>query len=226
MSKMTNSISDIINLRHITEVLHFTSNNGLLGTIDRGILMSRRQLPEVSHLAYLAAPTSAIRQEGMSHFDKQKDWLDYVNLSISEINTRYFKFAKRLHKDNQDKWWAILSFSPEIITHEGVYFCTTNNIYEKYVIRMPGATGLNNLFNAKICLKENWTVYRLLRRENLPTCEQAEVLYPSAVSIKFLQKIYVEREEHFDCVNMFLAKYKLNNISVIIDENKFSGMPN
>lgn len=219
------TIEDIVAARGISEILHFTSNHGLVGIFTLGCVLSRRALPGEDHLAHVAAPTSATRQEAASYFDKEQDWLDYINLSISEINRSYFKFASQRWHTTGDRWWVILAFKPSILSLEGVYFSTTNNVYEN-TSRASGAEGLKALFSDKTDRKPGWTVKRLSRAANLTTCEQAEVLFPNPLELSHLQAIYVANEDHSDLVEGWLAYYKILGVSVIINEGKFLGQPN
>ncbi|PAJ87304.1 DarT ssDNA thymidine ADP-ribosyltransferase family protein [Burkholderia ubonensis] len=222
---MNEKIKEIVAARGIGEVVHFTSNHGLVGSLQVGSVVSRRQLPAEDHLAYIAAPTSATRREAEEYFDKNEDWLDFVNLSISEINASYFNFASKKWHVAGDRWWAILSFSPDILSHDGVYFATTNNIYE-HVSRQSGALGLQNLFSQKIKRKGGWAAFRRDRADNLPTCEQAEVLYPKRLSLDYLEKVYVQNGDDYDRVSGWLNYYKRPNVQVVIDAAKFDGQPN
>ncbi len=131
------TISTILAEREITEVLHFTTNKGLVGSLAERYLMSRYLLPASKYLQHVLHVNSAIRPEEAAYFDKSQNWLDYVNLSISEINRRFFDVSLRRHKD-ADIWWAILSFDAEIMTHEGVFFATTNNSYDDECLRAGG----------------------------------------------------------------------------------------
>ncbi|CAN7161510.1 DUF4433 domain-containing protein [Paraburkholderia hospita] len=222
---MSETIKEVVIARGISEVVHFTSNHGLVGALQVGAVVSRRQLPAENHLAYIAAPTSATRREAEEYFDKNEDWLDFVNLSISEINASYFNFASKKWHVTGDRWWAILSFSPDILSHDGVYFATTNNIYD-FVSRQPGASGLEKLFAPSVRRKGSWTAYRRDRAENLPTCEQAEVLYPKRLSLDYLERVYVQNGDDYDLVSGWLNYYKRPDVQVLIDAAKFDGQPN
>ncbi|NWD47484.1 DarT ssDNA thymidine ADP-ribosyltransferase family protein [Pseudomonas gingeri] len=222
---MKDSIQQIIEKRKISEILHFTSNHGLVGTLATKYLLSRRALPKNDHLAYIAAPTADKRQEAEDYFNKDQDWLDYINLSISEINVNYFDFATKWHNHKDDRWWVILSFSPEILEHKGVHFTTTNNIYE-HVNRAPFNEGLEKLFNDTIKRKGSWTAYRRERASHLATCQQAEVLYPEQLDIAYLKAVYVRNGDEHDLVSGWLSYYNFENIDVIINEAKFLGQPN
>ena len=96
--------------------------------------------------------------------------------------------------------WYILALNPEILTHDGVVFTTTNNIYPG-VIRGTGAAGFEAMFAAKV--KGRYGQIHL-RDSNTPsnwtTHFEAEVLYPREVSTNFLRRIYVRTNEDQDSV--------------------------
>lgn len=219
-------VLDVVSTRGIQEIVHFTSNHGLVGMLELKCALSRRQLPEAKHLAYLAAPTSAQRQEATSFFNKDEDWLDFLNLSISEINFHYFNIAATKWHNSGDRWWTILSFSPTILSHDDVFFTTTNNVYVEHVNRERGASGLVKLFEDRIRRKGDWTAHRGTRPENLPTCQQAEVLYPGRLSLEHLVKIYVRTDDEHDIVAGWLRLYSVNNVQIVIEPRKFKGVPN
>ena len=192
--------------------------------LAEGHVLSRRILPTNKYLENVAFANAKFRPEESAHFDKKQDWLDYINLSISEINRSFFDVSKRWHKD-QDVWWVILSFDPAILEHDGVYFATTNNKYE-WCERDPGLTGLAKLF-AKVVRREGeWSARRGGRADHLPTCQQAEVLYPSRLSLAFLRCIYVSEDDQSDMVKSMLRMLDLTDVEVAICPKKFEGIPN
>ena len=184
------SIDKIIKRRGITEVLHFTTNEGLLGILYTRSVKSRQKLPKEKTLEYIYQPNAVFR--------KDKDWLNYINLSISRINYQFFDVsANRWHRD-RNVWWCVLSFDPVILFHSGIYFTTTNNMYTG-VRRNTGEKGLRALFDSLII---QWAG-QIVRRDSdlpakFPTCFQAEVLYPGELSTKFLQRVYVSTGEDHD----------------------------
>lgn len=217
-------VRDIIQSRGIQEVLHFTTNRGIVGTLASHALLSRHRLPQEKYLEHVLHVNAAVRPEAAAFFDKSQNWLDYVNLSISEINRRYLTVSKRWH-DDRDVWWGILSFDAEIMNHDGVIFATTNNSYDQCV-REGGEAGLEKLFANRIVRKNGWAASRGQRAPELPTCEQAEVLYPGAVDTAFLRKIYVEDEEHHDQASGWLREFGHQGVQVEISPLKFAGKPN
>lgn len=209
----------------IVEVLHFTTNRGVVGVLGSRFLQSRFRLPRNDYLQYVLHVNAKERPEEAEFFDKSNNWLDYVNLSISEINRRYFLVSQRWHKE-ADVWWAILSFDSSIVEHDGVIFTTTNNAYDEMCRRNPGLEGFRSLFASEIPRKQGWTVSRRSRATHLTTCEQAEVLYPSQISTQYLRRIYVMCGEHHDLAVGWLREFGYSGVTVSIDPNKFLGVPN
>jgi hypothetical protein len=218
------TLDQAIAAREIVEVLHFTTNRGIVGTLASRALLSRHRLPQEKYLEHVLHVNAAIRMEAAAFFDKSQNWLDYVNLSISEINRRYFLVSNRWHQD-KNVWWGILAFDPQIMTHEGVVFATTNNSYD-LCIRKGGIDGFEGLFAQTIRRKVGWSVSRGRRTARLPTCEQAEVLYPAGVPTNFLRRIYVQKEEHHDQATGWLREFGVANVEVVLSPEKFIGEPN
>jgi hypothetical protein len=218
------TISEEIEQRGISEVLHFTTHRGVVGVLATGFIRSRFRLPQDAYLQYVLHVNAAVRSEAAEYFDKSQNWLDYVNFSISEINRRYFLASQNWHV-NKDIWWAIFSYDPIIATHDGVFFSTTNNVYQ-YCQRGDGAEGLRLLFAERVDRKAGWSAYRGTRPTNLPTCEQAEMLYPQQVSVDFLRRIYVTCGEHHDHVAGWLKEFERPDVEVIISPEKFLGRMN
>ncbi|WP_162630003.1 DarT ssDNA thymidine ADP-ribosyltransferase family protein [Azospirillum ramasamyi] len=231
MTSQTNtklSVADIVESRNITEVVHFTSNFGLVGCLNSGNLLSRRQLPQEQTLKHVLEQTSPVIFEDQDWFDKKKDWVDYVNMSLSEINSSYFRFANEKWHPTGDRYWIIMSFDPKILTHDDVHFSTTNNVYDM-TVRTPGADGLEALFAPTVRRKSsspNWVARRSASTpSSLTTCEQAEVLYPRAVSMEYLRTVYVQCDDHADWAKMVLNRYKRQGVPIIAGPAKFQGRP-
>ena len=219
------TIAARIAAHEIRELLHFTTNRGIVGTLASGALLSRHRLSKEKHLEHILHVNAANRPEAEEFFDKSQNWLDYVNLSVSEINRRYFDVSQRWHLD-KDVWWGILVFDPVIATHPDVEFATTNNSYD-CCKRAPGAAGLDALFAPLIARKSpNWSVHRGIRAAELPTCEQAEVLYPAAVPIEFLKRIYVREEDQHDQASGWLGEFGFPKVEIVLSRRKFDGKPN
>ncbi len=195
------TIEEIVKKRNILDIVHFTTNSGLTGILASKCVLSRARLKKEQYLEHIVYYNCENRA-------KDINWLDYVNLSITTVNMNLFGISRGKWHLNMDGMWCILSFSPEILTHPGVYFATTNNIYTGIKRRM-GARGLNDLFAAQI---ERWQGNVIARDEDLPvnqpTCNQAEVLYPSKLSIEYLKHIYFENENDLDTAGSIIAMFK------------------
>ena len=217
-------VKKIIRKRNVRNVLHFTTNRGLVGILAVRYLLSRCRLHREQLLEYVLHVNAVQRPEAAADFDKSRNWLDYVNLSVSEINTRFLSVSRKWHNSPQI-WWCILEFDSNIMRHDGVHFATTNNSYSG-CMRNTGGDGLRALFKDRIVRKEGWVVSRGSRAAHLPTCEQAEVLYPERVGIEHLRHIYVEEGEHFDAVGGWLQEFDCGEVDVSVSCAKFRGCPN
>lgn len=187
------SIEEIIASRKINEVLHFTTNRGLVGILATKALKARSLLSQDKYLEHIYLYNCPDRSRDAA-------WHGYVNLSITTVNWRLFGIS--MHKWHQQPgiFWCVLSFDPVILTHEGVYFTTTNNMYSG-VLRAKGSRGLERLFDETIVRWSGSVVTRDTDEPaNQPTCPQAEVLYPNQVPIEYLREIFVEDEAHLDSV--------------------------
>jgi hypothetical protein len=207
---MADNISEAVEARGITEVLHFTTSNGLLGILNTGKLLSHSQLKneeQLSHIMQINCP------------DRSRDraWHGYVNLSISRINGSFFSISQNKWHAKDDIFWCILSFSPEIMTHEAVLFSTTNNAYDM-TQRAPGLGGFESLFASQIRLfPTKWANRSKATSDSHTTCNQAEVLYPIAVPLEYLRTIYLSSHEHLHeveaqmglCVPELIGKFQL-----------------
>ena len=120
-----------------------------------------------------------------------------------------------------------MGFDAAIATHPGVVFATTNNSYDR-CIRAAGWDGFEALFRPIIARKShnNWRTFRGAREAALPTCEQAEVLYPGAVAIDHLRRVYVREGDHHDLVTGWLQEFDLPGVEVVLSPEKFAGKPN
>jgi hypothetical protein len=208
------AILSLVHERAIREVLHFTTNLGLIGILAKGSVLSRRRLPEDRYLEHIYSPNCELR--------KDTHWLDYVNLSISRINDWMFETSERWHQvDNI--WWATLSFNPSILADPGVTFTTTNNIYPA-ARRGQGAPGLAALFEDVVLGRYSTSHTRSGHLDSWPTDRQAEVLYPGALPLLHrLQRIYVRTGDHVDAVEgMFAGLPAIPHIPVICTPEVFA----
>jgi hypothetical protein len=197
------TVEEIIESRCIQEVLHFTTHLGLIGILDSKYVLSRQRLPEDKRLEYILKLNANRRLDTA--------WLDYVNL--------YDIASEKWHPQVR---WRILSFDPIILTHEGVYFTTTNNIYPR-VIRGRHGQGLDALFAPRVISRYNSVITRdPTTPDCCPTCVQAEVLYPQKLSTDYLRKIYVITGEEQDDVYGQISALHHREVEVEINPEAFS----
>lgn len=207
------TVLDVVNRRGLKEVMHFTTNKGLAGMLFSGNLLSRARLDADAQLEYIFKPNAAFR--------KDKAWLDYVNLSISRVNSSFLGVSAGNWHRNEDIWWCILSYATDLLSDAGVYFTTTNNIYTG-VLRGTNEEGLERLFSNRIV---QWTGRVVTRPGQFPdhftTCEQAEVLYPMQVPLTYLRRIYVAKEEDLYEVHGQLNVFDSRGVEVIVSPEQF-----
>ncbi|MDK3022829.1 DarT ssDNA thymidine ADP-ribosyltransferase family protein [Cupriavidus taiwanensis] len=185
------SIPRIVTDRSIEEILHFTTNKGSLGILDGHAVKPRARLDEDERLEYIFQPNAADRS-------RDAEWLDYVNLSISQPNTEFFSISAGNWHRYKDLWWCVLSFDPQILTHAGAVFTTSNNIWSG-CSRAANADGLEAMFAEVVYGRYRTQIRRAKDLPlNRPTSEQAEVLYPGELSTDYLRKIYVPSDEIAD----------------------------
>ena len=182
------TIEKVISERGIREVLHFTTGNGFTGIMATGAVKPRKSLPKEEYLEHIVKYNCADRSRDMS-------WWGYVNLSLTQVNSRLFNISKDNWHATENCWWCILAFSPEICIHDNVFFTTTNNMYSG-VRQKKGKIGLDAMFAPSITQWSNKTICRDKHSHtNQTTCEQAEVLYPSDLSLDYLRRVYVQSHD-------------------------------
>lgn len=202
-----------IKAKGIKEILHFTTNQGLLGVLRTGAVLPNTLLKKEDTLAFIFQQNSLRRRE------RDLKWLGYVNLSITKLNFEFFEYSQSVHQ-NLDIYWTILSFSPDILGDSGVYFTTTNNIYPS-CRRGEGLDAFERMFCDPIEGKFQKDIYR--GPSHLPswtTCEQAEILYPGKLGLEHLLKVYVANVEDKSSIMAQLAVLGII-LNVEVCPNKF-----
>lgn len=172
--------------RGVSEIVHFTTDKGLMGSLVKRALLSRRQVGTDPDLHFIFLNVWPL---------KVPEWNDYISLSVSRINRGLF------HKAEQnlgDRWWAVLSFDVSILDHPEVVFATTNNSYTEVCQRSRGLDGFEALFADEVPWGWQGSVHRRPdpKPDHYTTDPQAEVLYQGAVSLDHLLRIYVAEAEH------------------------------
>lgn len=198
--------------RDIREILHFTTDKGVMGALKKHALLSRRGVgsdPELEFIFLKVWP------------EKVPEWAYHISLSITRINRGLYTKAER---NLPDRWWAVLSFAPEIVDHEGVYFVTTNNSYDGVCRRAPGVDGLEDLFSQSVPWGYQGSVKRRYQgmADNLTTDIQAEVLYPTAISMDYLQRIYVQNSDHRRLIKAWCSAFDVDEPTVEVKPERFA----
>ena len=197
--------------RGITEILHYTTQKGVQGSIMKRCNLPRKRLEADEELAY-------IREEVWPR--KDPCWVDHVSLSVSRINLALYNSSRKRHPN---LWWAVMSFRPEILDREGVWFATTNNIYP-VCRRGQGVDNFEALFQQRVPFGYYGGVH--CRRANCPerwtTDRSAEVLYPGGVSLDDLQRVYVPGGHHRALVLAWCEAYDRPELEVEVDEAVFA----
>jgi hypothetical protein len=195
--------------RGITELLHFTTNNGALGILATGFVLSRDRLAKEQYIEHIYTPNCPSRH-------KDSEWTDYVNLSISRVNGRMLGISSGRWHATEDLWWVVLALDGSLLTHPDVHFVTTNNTYHNCLKRNTGVEGLRALFAHSV--EWGWQGSHVTRYRGMPdawtTDPQAEVLYPGQVPIELLRAIYVREEEHADTVRSWFPIFQVLPVPV------------
>jgi hypothetical protein len=205
------SISEIIKDRQITEVLHFTTRQGLTGILHQREVKARTLLRTDETLAFI------LKLNTEKVYDPE--WKNYINLSISRINRTLFGISEGWHSDQE---WRILSFDPEILCHSGVWFVTTNNAYWQHLRRGQGPAAFKQLFEPRVASRYGKIISRTAEMPDCWTTDsQAEVLYPERLSTKYLRKIYVRTDAESDSVASKLAALQHPQVPIEIRPEQF-----
>ncbi|MCT8467214.1 DUF4433 domain-containing protein [Chromohalobacter canadensis] len=211
------SIDDAVAARGISEVVHFTTSHGCLGTLYTQVLQSRARLQDDEMVQYLFGVNAELRRD--------LAYLDYISLSLEHINTQFYEVSATKWHREAPIFWCILAFDPIVLTHEGVVFATTNNMYS-FVEREVGIKGFSRLFSDRIV---RWRGNEVRRHQEVrscyPTCFQAEALYPASLSTDYLQRIYVNSHDDQSETIGFLKATFHRDVDVIVAPEKFGERP-
>ncbi len=177
------SLGEAARRRGVRELVHYTTQKGIHGTIAAKAILSRAQLDKDEYLKHIREPVWP---------RKDPSWVDHISLSVTSINDDLFF---RSHGHFQHLWWTVLSISTAILEGEGVVFTTTNNIFPK-VRRGEGVPGFEAMFSDPVYGKHSSVHTRAGVPDCQPTDRAAEVLYPQRISTENVQTVYVLDAEH------------------------------
>jgi hypothetical protein len=167
----------------VQQLLHYTTQKGIHGTIASKALLSRAQLDQEEYLELIREPVWPRRDA---------PWIDHISLSVSTINDDLF-WRSRSHFPHL--WWAVIAVSPAVLDDAGVVFTTTNNIYPS-VRRGEGADGFDAMFADEVVGRYGVVHTRAGLPDAQPTDRAAEVLYPQRIETGHIQAIYVMEAGH------------------------------
>ncbi len=203
--------------RGVTEILHFTTDSGAIGVLKTRALIPRAQLPKEEQLEYILKPNCDVR--------KDAPWTNHNSLSVSKINTQFFRFSQREHGVSKDLWWCILAFHPDILAHPDVVFSTGNNTWPRS-LKGKGVDGFAQMFADPVPGRyDTWVRRQMGMPDSLPTSIEAEVLYPGRLAIDHLTRTYFltqDNADHFLAVARTLHLDFADDI-VCVDPQKFRG---
>lgn len=180
---MPATATDEANRRGVTELVHYTTQKGVHGTVASSALLSRARLDKDEYLEHIREPVWP---------RKDPEWIDHISLSVTSINDDLF-FRSRSHYPHL--WWAVISLAPGILDDSDVVFTTTNNIYPA-VERGEGVVGFEAMFAAEVTGRYGTRHTREGLPDSQPTDRAAEVLYPGMISTEHVQALYVLEADH------------------------------
>lgn len=177
------SPTDAATQRDVRELVHYTTQKGVHGTIASAAILSRAQLDSDEYLEHIRKGVWPRRD----HL-----WIDHISLSVSSINDVLFRQSRPHHPS---MWWGVFSVSPSILDDANVWFTTTNNIFPA-VRRGQGVEGFEAMFADPVEGRYGAIHTRAGLPCSQPTDRAAEVLYPQRISTQNVQKVYVTEPEH------------------------------
>jgi hypothetical protein len=193
----------------VQQLLHYTTQKGIHGTIASKALLSRAQLDQEEYLALIREPVWPRRDA---------PWIDHISLSVSTINDDLF-WRSRSHFPHL--WWAVIAVSPAVLDDAGVVFTTTNNIYPS-VRRGEGADGFEAMFADEVVGRYGVVHTRAGLPDAQPTDRAAEVLYPQRIETDHIQAIYVMEAGHKHMILGWCAALDHQDIPVEVRPDVFA----
>jgi len=210
-------VAEALDRRGVQQVLHFTTNHGLLGIVASKAIKPRASLEEDTYLEHLFVPNAAFRRDPA--------WAGHVSLSVSRINTEFFRISQGWHAAD-DLWWCVISIDASVLTHTGVVFCTVNNIWPS-AFRGSGAQGLEAMFSDLVIGRYGEQVTRGHQMPAAwPTSVQAEVLYPGEIPTSYVRRVYVVDRLHGAAGEAQVAAMNHPELQFVVDGAVFEqGVP-
>lgn len=205
-------IQAVVNERGIERLIHFTTNRGLLGILAKGAILPRASLEVDDYLEKIYQANAALRRDPA--------WKGHTSLSISVMNVDFFGYSEFQHVED-DLWWCALAVEPIVLGHEGVVFCTGNNIWPR-TTRGYGAAGLEAMFAEAVPGTYNSVIKRSTdAASSWPTCNQAEVLYPGEMPTEHVMTVYTRTALHCAAGDAMMATVDHPHLEFVVDQPLF-----
>lgn len=201
--------SEAATRRGVTQLLHYTTQKGVHGTIASAAILSRAQLDKDEYLEH-------IRKGVWPRRDHR--WIDHISLSVTSINELLFRQSRANHPM---MWWAVFSVWPSILNDDNVWFTTTNNIFPA-VRRGQDLTGFGAMFADPVEGRYGKMHTRAGLPCSQPTDRAAEVLYPQRISTDRVQRVYVSEADHRHLVLAWCEALGHRDLDVEISPNIFT----
>ena len=196
-------------LREVTELVHYTTSPGIMGTLMTGRLLSRKRLEGNEEIAFVREAIWPTRLP---------KWDDHISLSITRINKDLHDRSRQHYPEH---WWGILSFATSILDDEDVWFATCNNLWPSCE-RTQHAVGFEALFADTVEGKFQVDTERSAAMPaNWPTDRSAEVLYPGEITLDHLQRIYVTDLAHRALIIAWSETFSIDIPEVVVDASRF-----
>lgn len=198
--------------RGVTDIKHYTSERGVMGSVMRGRVLSRERVEHDPELSFIFEGVWERRDPG---------WTDHISLSVSRINVDLYQ---RSRSRFPDYWWAVMAFGVDILEDPGVVFTTTNNVYDAVCRRAPGLGGFEDMFAERV----PWGYLGSVKTrpascpDHLPTDRAAEVLFPGEIALDRLEALYVPGRQHKRLVDAWCEVYAHAELPVVIDTSPFN----
>jgi hypothetical protein len=198
--------------RGITEVLHYTSEKGVMGSIIVDALLPRAQVETNEEVAFI--------YEGVWDRSRDMDWIGHTSMSVTKVNTDLFRRSRWNHPQ---WWWAIMSFPVDILDDPDVVFTTTNNAYTETCQRSSGLDGFTAMFAEAV----PWGYFDTVARRGpgfplaLPTHNAAEILYPDALPLSQLSALYLPDPTNLSLIRTWCEIYGRDPLNIVVRPNLF-----
>lgn len=198
--------------RGITEILHYTSEKGVMGSIIVDALLSRRDVETNTEVAYI--------YEGVWDRSRDLQWIGHTSMSVTQVNIDLFARSRNNHPQ---WWWAIMSFPIDILDDPDVVFTTTNNAYTETCKRGAGLDGFNAMFADSV----PWGKFNTIARRfddhpcALPTHGAAEVLYPRPLPLGRMSCLYVPDDTRNSLIQSWCEIYGRDPLNIVVDPELF-----